>query len=86
MFPCVSPPQSQRRKRGPTLPQQKADGVPSQLSTFGGVVYNGPKPGGAARARREHEQVQPPCTHRYGGDSHSARGGPARPKTGTAWK
>ena len=49
-FPSVPPPQSQSRKRGPTLPQPKADGVPSKLSTFSGVVYNGPKPGGAARA------------------------------------
>ena len=48
--PGVSPPQSQSRKRGPTLPQPKAEGVPSKLSTFSGVVYNGPKPGGAARA------------------------------------
>ena len=47
-FPCVLPPQSKSRKRVPTLPQPKADGVPSKPSTFSGVVYNGPKPGGAA--------------------------------------
>ncbi len=37
-FPGVSPPQSQSRKRGPTLPQPTAEGVPSKPSTFSGVV------------------------------------------------
>ena len=58
-FPSVSPPQSPSGKRGPTLPQPTAEGVPSKPSTFGGVVYNGPKPGGVARARREHELALP---------------------------
>ncbi len=47
-IPSVPPPQSLSRKRALTLPQPMADGVPSKPSTFGGVVYNGPKPGGAA--------------------------------------
>ncbi len=64
-FPGVSPPQSQRRKRRPTLPQPMADGVPSKLSTFSfsGVVHNGPQPAGVARARRVHELALPACTH-----------------------
>ncbi len=57
--PGVTQPQSQSGKRGPTLPQPKAEGVPSKPSTFSGDVYNGPKPGGVARARREHELALP---------------------------
>ena len=44
----MPPPQSLSGKRGLTLQQPKAEGVPSKLSTFSGVVYNGPKPEGAA--------------------------------------
>ena len=80
-YPGVSQLESQSRQRGSTLPQAKAEGVPTKPSTFSGVVYNGPKPGGAARAGREHELALPACTHRYGGVSHSARVGtsPTKP-------
>ena len=47
-IPSAPPLQSLSRKRAMTLQQPMADGVPSKPSTFGGVVYNGPKPGGAA--------------------------------------
>ena len=81
----VPPPQSQSRKRALTLPQPTAEGVPSQPSTFGGVVSNGHKPGGAAErkgCRAGSTGVHPSS----GGVSHKAPGGPAQPKPGTAWK
>ncbi len=37
-----------KRKEGVGPAAAMAEGVPSKLSTFSGVVYNGPKPGGAA--------------------------------------
>ncbi len=61
------------RKQGLTQQQPTAVGVPSLPSTLGGAVYNGHKPGDGARAGREHELALPPCTHRYGADSHRAR-------------
>ncbi len=73
-FPSVSPPQSQSRKRGPTLPQPKADGVPSRPSTFGGVVYNGQKPGGVAERRGAQGQAHRPA-HRATAATHTEHKG-----------
>ena len=60
-IPSVPPPQSQSRKRALTLPQPTDDGVPSQPSTFSGVVSNGHKPGGAAE-RKGCRAGLPACT------------------------
>ncbi len=79
-FPSVPPPQSRSRKRGLTLPQLTVEGVPSMPSTFSGVVQTGLSRG--PTQEREGSKSRPPCSYRYVGDSHSARGGTSPTK---AW-